>query len=832
MAQITQKINLDVNKPNLFTSILAKQQDSNSRFLNVTLIGNNVKIEVLPTSTVTINAKRQDGASKRFAGSVNKDGTVTVPLTFWMLEKTGEVTSDVSIIGADGRKLTTTSFTIMVEQATCEDENITEDENYDVLVKLIEDVNKVKPDYFYDPTSEKAQSGIAVAEAINDFGNAIKGSASGEVVAIDDISPIEHTVKVNVKGENIDPSNVTLTMCGKNLVATNEFEVNKPAITWASANLDKIKIASGNYVASCNFKQVGTDKSQIALSIRDYDDYSIVLGGAVSVETSGKLVAPFTVKDGKKGFQVYVYSNMSAETLLADCIFTNIMVEAGNEATDYEAYKGKTYTPNANGNCDVVSVSPTMTLFTNTDGVTIECEYNKDTEKAIKEHSAMNGDGVVASPNADFAEVAEWSDGNPDNEDRIGYFVCFDVPTSGIIMRKANADDDVKGVTVANPSFAGNCTKDKFDENGKLLPQYEYVGVIGLVPVHDNGECVVGGRCVPADNGLAKPSPNDKGYQVVERYNDDMILIAIEPNGDMVYRLQEQIDKNGIKIIEEDVNAHELDYGIYIVDENKGACVSFLDGRFNDIMFTCDMFSGIIIVTPFWETDKMFTVSTYEVGAYIPVFFQTVYSGGEWLIDEYTHSYANTKYVDEQISSLQSQICEEKLFTFSFDELGEDILSKSIEKVDRWGVPCIKINFNLYTATKNADGTFTPYFDLPIEYMANPTLMADTNIKNLENFKSFAIKSPLVSNDFLSYELMRNLCVLNGYAKEFDIRIVNLNENGKVGFTVVWYILNGTETSRDYAYSNVFEPMFNSLTDFALKYENHKIPTVKPKKLI
>ena len=183
------------------------------------------------------------------------------------------------------------------------------------------------------------------------------------------------------------------------------------------------------------------------------------------------------------------------------------------------------------------SVDPTPTVY---EQILKECKEIKET---VAENSVMNGDGVVASPNADFAEVAEWSDGNPNNEDRIGYFVCFDVPTSGIIMRKANADDDAKGVTVANPSFAGNCTKDKFDENGKLLPQYEYVGVIGLVPVHDNGDCVVGGRCIPADNGLAAPSPNDKGYQVVERYSDDMVLIAVEPNGDMVYRLQKQIDE-------------------------------------------------------------------------------------------------------------------------------------------------------------------------------------------------------------------------------------------------------------------------------------------------
>ncbi|MGN0533283.1 MAG: hypothetical protein ACI4IK_02885 [Eubacterium sp.] len=164
----------------------------------------------------------------------------------------------------------------------------------------------------------------------------------------------------------------------------------------------------------------------------------------------------------------------------------------------------------------------------------------------IEDSKIVNSDGVVASRNADFAEVGEWGDGNPDNEDRTGYFVCFDVPTSGIVMRKANANDDAKGITVSSPAFAGNCTKDKFDDSGKLLPKYGYVCVIGLAAVHDNGECVVGGRCVPADNGYAAPSPNENGYQVVDRYSDDMILVSIEPNGDMLSRVQEKIKEMSV----------------------------------------------------------------------------------------------------------------------------------------------------------------------------------------------------------------------------------------------------------------------------------------------
>lgn len=149
--------------------------------------------------------------------------------------------------------------------------------------------------------------------------------------------------------------------------------------------------------------------------------------------------------------------------------------------------------------------------------------------------------GTVVSRNADFAEVAEWADGNPNNEDRTGYFVCANVPVEGIVMRKATSIDDVKGVSILAPAFAGNYTQDKLDSKGNLLPKYSYVAIIGFVPVIDNGTCTVGGRCMPDDNGCAIPSSNSMGYQVINRIDEKRVLIIIEPNGDMVQRIKSKI---------------------------------------------------------------------------------------------------------------------------------------------------------------------------------------------------------------------------------------------------------------------------------------------------
>lgn len=117
MAKVIQDVTLEVIKPNRFQAIVAKQYDDDSRFLKVTFVNNGEKIEIQKTSTAVINANRIDGESKSFTGETNDDGTATLPLNFWMLSLEGNLYCDVTIIDAEGRKLTSTSFTVLVEKS-------------------------------------------------------------------------------------------------------------------------------------------------------------------------------------------------------------------------------------------------------------------------------------------------------------------------------------------------------------------------------------------------------------------------------------------------------------------------------------------------------------------------------------------------------------------------------------------------------------------------------------------------------------------------------------------------------------------------------------------
>lgn len=143
MIEIIKELNIEVSKPNVFQAVVAKQYDMNTRFIKATFVDGKDKITIDPSATVkvVINALRPDGESKGFDGVVNEDGTVTVPLHSWMLELDGTVVCDISVIDIesdDNKKLTTTSFTLMVEKAAFGGDDITSDPQFDVLVALLD----------------------------------------------------------------------------------------------------------------------------------------------------------------------------------------------------------------------------------------------------------------------------------------------------------------------------------------------------------------------------------------------------------------------------------------------------------------------------------------------------------------------------------------------------------------------------------------------------------------------------------------------------------------------------------------------------------------------
>ena len=456
MAIITKAIKLETTQQNLIQAVIAKQNDCNSRFLKVTFLNEGSIIPLDSDSDVTINAERKDGSSKSFFGVVNDDDTATVPLHSWILELDGVVNCDISIIGTDGSKLTTTTFVVKVEKAANSSDDISSDPQYDVLANLVEELSEANKN-------------------IQQVANALKGTASGSAVTITDVSPIEHEIKVQLSaipqmvetvtllegvgldnadyegdyvvesveeydgandcavaflvdgpvvlyienylnvisaGDTIrieptdnefvkeiylvkqeqdtssemDFSSVTLKKCGKNLV---DF---KNAFYWNSSleisyTDNGIIIPSG---FSFYFRLPCNIKAGQPVTFNCKSDGTDGIGNYALYASDGRLnrqarVGETATADFDVAY-VYVYKRNPETATTEEMRITNIQLELGTKATEYEPYIEPIPCdePTADGTVSVTSLYPTTTLVTDTEGVVIEAEYNRDINKAFE----------------------------------------------------------------------------------------------------------------------------------------------------------------------------------------------------------------------------------------------------------------------------------------------------------------------------------------------------------------------------------------------------------------------------------------------------------------
>lgn len=265
-------------------------------------------------------------------------------------------------------------------------------------------------DRAYSPTSENAQSGKAVAEALkaertyanNSFSGALRGSASGEAVRLTDVSPIEHEIKIKLTAESnhSDFSGVTLKRYGKNLLPypyknTNidytfnginyKVKSDGTVVLNGTANEQSYFILAGlvlnkgvYYLSGCPSGGQGSTYS-IYFQYDNFSYYKADYGSGVKIDINEKKNCAVAINIGKN-------------TAVSNLIFKP-MLEVGSKLTDFEERRtAVAYTPAVDGTVTgVTSISPDMTFLSDTDGIIINAEYNKDLNKAISELYALVG---------------------------------------------------------------------------------------------------------------------------------------------------------------------------------------------------------------------------------------------------------------------------------------------------------------------------------------------------------------------------------------------------------------------------------------------------------
>lgn len=179
----------------------------------------------------------------------------------------------------------------------------------------------------------------------------------------------------------VDPTTVTVTGCGKNLFKSAVKSKTINGVTFTVK--DDGSINANGTAEKTIFLPLGPIQPKIG--VRYYlsgspkgsslSTYMIYIHNELTTADYydvGDGVA-FTGVAGSQKIIIAIYAGTTVNNILF-CP----QLELGSESTDYEPYTGAAYTPSADGTVSAVSISPTMTLMTDTPGVTIEAEYSKD----------------------------------------------------------------------------------------------------------------------------------------------------------------------------------------------------------------------------------------------------------------------------------------------------------------------------------------------------------------------------------------------------------------------------------------------------------------------
>ena len=267
----------------------------------------------------------------------------------------------------------------------------------------------------YNPESENAQSGKAVAQAIElqnvkfntNFANAIKSSKKGEIITVDDVSPIEHDLDIKISSDTVENlSSISLNQFGKNLFPIGkdywereigDFTFDDEGVYGTRGDgasnfaMFSTKYPSGTYSFSAEFSHKGDasiGRSRILARCFDADG-NIIASGLSNYNAFYKAfilplddVLTFTIPDTVAYWQLGWVPN--AETVGAPASMKFPQLERGDKVTPYEQCVVHTATANAEGIVEgFKSISPNMTLIPDVDNVVIEVEYIADTKLYI-----------------------------------------------------------------------------------------------------------------------------------------------------------------------------------------------------------------------------------------------------------------------------------------------------------------------------------------------------------------------------------------------------------------------------------------------------------------
>ena len=224
-----------------------------------------------------------------------------------------------------------------------------------------------------------------VLSAGDSFANALKGNKSGAALSLDDVSPMKHHLVVTVRGKNLFNKDNWVNAIG-------EVEVNGVSCLHVSERGESYYIVPGDNSAVYIF------------AVRVYRNSDFEKGTNIKAGRADGTVRHVcgvsslgdTVTAIVYGGEKLYFSGWNRDDVCIDLTATQL--EIGTTATEFAPHvpdisavkvivNGNEYSVNGDGTVNgvVKSEYPITTITTDTEGAIVECEYNRDINKAFAE---------------------------------------------------------------------------------------------------------------------------------------------------------------------------------------------------------------------------------------------------------------------------------------------------------------------------------------------------------------------------------------------------------------------------------------------------------------
>jgi len=362
---------------------------------------------------------------------------------------------------------------------------------------------------------------------------------AGNAVAQDASSGVGYSMA----GQTVEPERGATVTAGEGAEIFNDYR---------DRTFNPIGAAKQGNIASGDYSHAEGERTTASGHYSHAEGFSSIASGKYShAEGNSRAIGNYSHTEGALTYARGIYSHSGGLSTVAE-------------------YQAET----AIGRCNVLKSPDNDTTLNDLLVVGKGTDTNARANAFRVDHTGVYGTGAFNASGADYAELFEWQDGNPDNEDRAGLFVTLD----GEHIRIAGPDDGyILGIVSAAPSVVGDVYDDQWagmylrDVFGrtvmamrdipaevgpdgeeitparrelapKLNPDYDHtikyqprtqrpewaaVGLLGKLVAVDDGSCQVNGWATVGVGGVATASPERTKYRIMARLDGTHVRIMI-----------------------------------------------------------------------------------------------------------------------------------------------------------------------------------------------------------------------------------------------------------------------------------------------------------------